>query len=154
MSQCSKRYAEANNKYLDSYNPSEESSYIVYLDCNNLYGFAMIMHLPRDNFQWIFNPQFTVEDIMNLVDDAPTGYIFEVDLQYPQHLHDIHNDFPFCAENAVPPNSRGKVKKLLCCVLTYTPRYFRALLSLTFQIRGNLPLRMFHMSIPLCSNDS
>lgn len=113
VSQCSKRYAAANNKYIDTFDSSKDSSYILYLDCNNLYGHAMMQPLPRDGFQWIYNPQFSVEDIMNLADDAPIGYVFEVDLGYPHHLHDLHSDFPFCAENAVPPNSKGKVKKLL-----------------------------------------
>lgn len=36
--------------------------------------------------------------IMNLSDDGENGFIFEVDLEYPQHLHDVHNDYPFCAE--------------------------------------------------------
>lgn len=103
----------------------------------------MMMPLPRDNFQWIFNPQFTVEDIMNLADDAPTGYIFEVDLQYPQHLHDIHNDFPFCAENAVPPNSRGKVKKLLL-TLNDKNNYIMHYRMLKIALKHGLILKKIH----------
>lgn len=83
----------------------------MYLDCNNLYGHAMMQYLPLNGFQWVFEPQFTVESILNIADDSPQGYFFEVDLDYPEHLHDYHNDYPFCAENMTPPH--GKVKKLL-----------------------------------------
>ena len=38
ITHISKRYAVANNKYMKDYNPDEESSYIQYLDANNLYG--------------------------------------------------------------------------------------------------------------------
>lgn len=106
ISQCSKRYAEANNKYMgDAYNPLKKSSYIMYVDCNNLYGYAMMQHLPRNGFQWVENRQFTVEEILDMADDSSVGYYFEVDLKYPQNLHNLHNDYPFCAENALPPHT-------------------------------------------------
>ena len=56
ITQAVHRYAKANNKYMgDSYNPSEESSYLQYLDANNLYGWAMSQELPTDGFKWISN---------------------------------------------------------------------------------------------------
>ena len=51
------RYAEANNKYLDSYDSTKPSSYITYLDSNNLYGFAMSKPLPTGNFKFLEAPQ-------------------------------------------------------------------------------------------------
>lgn len=113
VSQCSKRYAAANNKFMPNFDASKKSTYIMYLDCNNLYGFTMMQSLPVNGFQWINNPHFTVEQILNIADDAPQGYIFEVDMEYPENLHDLHNDFPFCAENMMPPHSSSKDKKLL-----------------------------------------
>ena len=53
MSHISKRYAEANNKYMKDYNPDEESTYIQYLDANNLYGWAMSQSLPTHGFKWM-----------------------------------------------------------------------------------------------------
>ena len=46
------RYAEANNKSLKNYEENKESSYIQYLDANNLCGWAMSQKLPLDGFNW------------------------------------------------------------------------------------------------------
>lgn len=111
ISQCSKRYATANNKYMDNYDSTKESNYLMYLDANNLYGHSMMQHLPHSRYDWCLE-HFDAEKIMNIADDATTGYIFEVDLGYPQHLHDTHNDYPFCAENMYVPGTTN-IKKLL-----------------------------------------
>ncbi|XP_071579828.1 uncharacterized protein [Temnothorax nylanderi] len=79
LSQCSGRYAQANNKYMQSYDSSKPSSYLMYFDVNNLYGWAMCQPLPYAEFRW-------VEDVSNfdfnaIALDSPTGYILEVDLE-------------------------------------------------------------------------
>ena len=53
MCQAVYRYAKANNEYMKKYNKSIKSSYILYLDANNLYGWAMSQKLPVDGFKWI-----------------------------------------------------------------------------------------------------
>lgn len=82
----------------------------------------MSQPLPISDFKWIDDiEKISSCDIMNLLDDAETGYIFEVDLHYPQHLHNLHNDFPFCAEKRPLPDEvfnmigvkRNKIDKLL-----------------------------------------
>ena len=51
--QASPRQANANNKYMKNYDKNIESSYIEYLDPNNLYGWAMSQKLPANDFKWI-----------------------------------------------------------------------------------------------------
>lgn len=110
ISQCSKRYSKANNKYMKEYDPNSETKYIVYLDANNLYGYSMMQCLPLNGFSWC-SENFTTDEILQISDDSEIGYIFEVDLEYPQHLHDAHKDYPFCAEKRFVPHT--KEKKLL-----------------------------------------
>ncbi|GFY31894.1 uncharacterized protein TNCV_2620311 [Trichonephila clavipes] len=94
VAMISHRYAKANNAYLSNYDSSLPSSYIIYLDANNLYGWAMSQHLPTHDFSW------TDEDVnfMNVPDDSEIGYIFEVDLEYPDELHDLDNCYPLAPE--------------------------------------------------------
>jgi len=89
LSQCSNRYARANNKYMLSYDPSKSSSYLMYFDVNNLYGWTMCQSLPFADIRWVDDTSNF--NVMDIALDSPTGYILEVDLEYP-HLHDV----PFC----------------------------------------------------------
>ena len=70
------RYAESNNKYTDTYNSSQPSTYILYLDVNNLYCGAMIDYLPYKNLEWVHD--FTNFDGMSIKDDSSFGYILQV----------------------------------------------------------------------------
>ena len=116
ISHISKRYAEANNKYMKDYNPDEESSYIQYLDANNLYGWAMSQQLPTHGFKWMRN--LTKESLMEILEKANhsmfnrgrKGYIFEVDLEYPSNLWEDHNDYPLAPEKMIV----NGVEKLIC----------------------------------------
>ncbi|XP_057296227.1 uncharacterized protein LOC130625177 [Hydractinia symbiolongicarpus] len=100
ITQAVQRYARANNKYMgDQYNRDEESSYLQYLDANNLYGRAMRQDLPTDGFKWVSNVEaFTKRRIGKLVEGNKHGYILEVDIDYPKELHDKHNEPPFLPE--------------------------------------------------------
>ena len=96
MTQTTCKKVEANNKYMGSdCDKNKASSYINYLDANNLYGLSMIQKLPYRNLKW--DDKRTEEDIINY-DNGRTGYILEVDLEYPKELHDLHNDYPLAPE--------------------------------------------------------
>lgn len=108
---CSHRYAKANHKYMTDYNKSQPDSFIVYLDCNNLYGYSMCQSLPFSNFRFLDEHEVSLLDIQSIDDDAEWGFILEVDLLYPESLHRQHNDLPFCPEKFIPPG--GKTVKLI-----------------------------------------
>ena len=91
MTHISKRYAEANNKYVKDFDKTKPSTYIQYLDANNLYGYAMSQKLPTHGFEWIDVDVPKVEKLLKKK-DTKIGYIFEVDLEYPPSLWKEHND--------------------------------------------------------------
>ena len=92
------RYTKANNKYMKGYNNNEESFYIQYLDANNLYGWAMSKKLPTNRFKWIDNNEINEDFIKNYNENDTKDYIFEVDVEYPKRLHELHSDLPFLSE--------------------------------------------------------
>ena len=98
LSQISKRYAKANNKYMSNYNKDLPDEYILYLDANNLYGFAMCEYLPKSDFKWNTDI-WDSKKILAIPDNNKIGYTFEVDLHYPDKLHDLHNNYPLAPEN-------------------------------------------------------
>ena len=111
ISIISNRYGKANNKYMKDFNKSELSKYLMYVDANNLYGWAMSQKLPVHSFKWMSNKE--IENIFNnqIVQVwEKTPCILEVDLIYPEELHDLHNDYPLCPERV--ECDRG-VKKLI-----------------------------------------
>ena len=84
-----------------NYNPDKPSTYIQYLDANNLYGWAMSQPLPTHGFKWMKN--LTVDSVIDLLEKRKSnkGYIFEVDLVYPRKLWKSHNDYPLAPERMV-----------------------------------------------------
>ncbi|XP_025266899.1 uncharacterized protein LOC112638810 [Camponotus floridanus] len=78
LGQCSNKYARANNKYMSTYDPS---IYLMYLDINNLYDWAMCQPLPYERFEW--DDDLESLDVMSVTEDSIVGYILEVDLDYP-----------------------------------------------------------------------
>ena len=90
------RYVTANNPYMgEKFHPSEEFSYLQYLDANNLYGWAMSQPLPNCRFRLV---SIKPNKVGKLAARTDKGYLLEVDVKYPRDLHDQHNDLPFMCE--------------------------------------------------------
>ena len=92
------RYSKANNKYMKDYDEKTPSKYIMYLDANNLYGFAMSQYLPTGGFRWMSEKQINKLNLANYKEESKKGLILEVDLEYSKELHTIHNDYPIGPE--------------------------------------------------------
>ena len=98
---------------MGNYNNYEESSYIQYLDANNLYGWAMSKKLPVNGFRWLDSNEINEineEFIKNYNENDTKGHIFEVDVKYPKELHDLYSDLPLLPERM----EINKCKKLVC----------------------------------------
>ena len=117
MTQCSYKKVEANNKYMnEDYDKSKPSSYISYLDANNLYGLAVCKKLPYDDFKWYYG-RMDEKRVLKYNDDDDddddTGYILEVDLYCPKELHDLHKDYPLAPEiMSINENMLSQVQKI------------------------------------------
>ncbi|KAJ8910221.1 hypothetical protein NQ315_015913 [Exocentrus adspersus] len=137
---CAKRKSVANNKYMPDYNPNESSKYLMYFDVNNQYGWAMSQSLPYGGFKWV-DPNI---DVLSISDESSKGYILEVDLEYPNHLHDVHKDLPFCPEHSAPP--RCKNVKLLGTLHNKT-RYIIHYRALKQALANGLILTKIHRAL-------
>ena len=83
----SKRHAKANNRYMKDYDETKEENYIMYLDANNLYGWAMSQPLPYKDIK--INNDITLEEVLNTDKDADAGYLVEADISFPKELHEL-----------------------------------------------------------------
>ena len=105
VSYIANRYGNANNKYMKEYDEKAPSKYIMYLGTNNLYGWAMCQYLPTGNFKWMTDKEISKINLGKYKADGKKGLILEVDLEYPQELHDIHNDYPVAPEKVKLSNN-------------------------------------------------
>ena len=97
----SKRYAKANNKRMKNCDHTKPSKYITYLDMNNLHGWAMSDYLPYGGFKSLKNVDNF--DVNSISKKSPIGFILEADLEYPDELHLLHNDYPLAPEKLAIP---------------------------------------------------
>ena len=81
---------------MKNYDPKKPSKVITYLDMNNLYGWAMNGYLPYGGFKPLKNVDGF--DVTSISEKSPIGFILEVDLEYPDELHLLHNDYPLAPE--------------------------------------------------------
>ena len=80
------------------------SKYIIYLDANNFYGYAMSQYLPTGGFKWLKQTEIDNLNLNKYKDNSKRGIILEVDLEYPKEIHNLHNDYPIAAEKVKVKN--------------------------------------------------
>ena len=96
MCQVKYKYAEANNKYIKNYDKNKKSSFLIYVDANNLYGWTMTKNLQVDGSKWVDDLTMFTEDFIKAYDEeSDIGYSLFVDVEYPKTLHMLHSDLPF-----------------------------------------------------------
>ena len=113
--QATYRCAKANNKDMKNYDKNTESSYIEYLDANNLYGWTLSQTFPVKGFKWVKEKKLSKFDkdfIKSYDEDSSTGYFLEVYIDYPKKLFNFHKDLPFLPER----KKVEKVEKLICSI--------------------------------------
>ena len=91
---------------MNNYDNYNESSYLQYWNENNLCGWAKSQKLPVNNFKWVKDiSKFDESFIKSYMEESNIGYFLEVDVQYPEKLHDLHNDLPYLPQ-------RMKIEKI------------------------------------------
>jgi hypothetical protein len=98
ISMICNKYAKNNNKYIKEYNDKSSSTYIASWDANN-HGKAISEKLPVGKYRLLSAKNIAIFDVHTISDDSDIGYIVEYDLEYPDPLHDIYNDYSLAAKN-------------------------------------------------------
>ena len=98
ISYVNKRFSKANNEYCPDCDKNKPKVYINYHDMNILCGYAMSEYLLYGGFKWVEVNNETVYRILHKSENSLYGYFLEVDLDYPEELNDIHNDYPLAPE--------------------------------------------------------
>ena len=145
ISMISNRYGEANNKYMSQgFNKNKLKKYLMYLDANNLYGCAMSMKLPTHGFKWLTSVEMEKlfnNQVVQIWEKTPC--ILEVDLEYPENLHDLHNDYPFCPERI---ECKNRVEKLIPNLRDKT-KYVIHYKNLIQCLKAGMKLKKIHRGI-------
>ena len=145
MHQSTRSHFKANNKYMKNFDKSIDSSYLTYLDGNNLYGWTMSQKLPVNGFKWEndlsrFNEDFIKKQNKN----SDVGYFLEADVQYPKTLFGSHKDLPFLSDR----KTLEKVEKLVCSIED-KEKYVIRIRALKQALNHRLILKEVHKLIKL-----
>lgn len=154
------KLARANNKDVpENHDNTLPSSYIAYLDCNNLYGTAMTEPLPERDFRLLSPEEVETFNLASTSDFGSTGYFLEVDIEYPDELHDLHSDYPVCPEvrkideNELSPYTKSLAQKLdvkpssyskLVCDLNDKTKYVVHYRNLKYYVELGLRVKRVH----------
>ena len=150
ISIISNRYGEANNKYMKRFYKDKLIKYLMYLDANNLYGCAMSMKLPTHGFKWLTSGEMKKlfnNQILQVWEEIPC--ILEVDLEYPERLHDLHNDYPLFPERVKCKNGVEKLIPNLRDKTKYTIHYKNLIQCLQMGMK----LKKIHRGIKFIESD-
>lgn len=96
---------------MDDFNEKLPESYLMLFDVNSLYAYAMSQPLPIGKYEWVRVTDQLMKQILCASSNSMYGYLLEVDLSYPSHLHDLHNNYPFLCEKMKSKDS--KTEKLI-----------------------------------------
>ena len=130
---------------MKNYDKNKESSFLEYLDANNLYGWPMCKKLPVSDFKWVDDLSIFTEDfIKNYDENSDKGYILEVDVEYPENIRVLHSDLPFLPERM----KINKGSKLVCNVHD-KENYVIHILALKQELNHGLKLTKVHRVIEL-----
>ena len=143
--QATLRYAKANNKYMKNHDKNIESSYIEYLDANNLYGWAMSQKLHVNDFKWVKQEElskFNEDFIKNYDENSNTGYFPEVGIDYQKELFNLHKDLPF-----LPGRKKVEKAKKLICGIEDKKKYAIHIRALKQALNRRLRLKKVHRII-------
>ena len=134
--------------YMKDYDKNKESLYIPYWDVNNLYDWAISQKLPWNNFQLIKDTFQLNEDFIKIYNqESDEKYFLEVDVQYPEKIHELHNDLPFLQE-------RMKIEKTekLGASLHDKTEYVISIRDLKQVLNHQLVLKKLHRRIKFNQN--
>jgi hypothetical protein len=179
ISMVIEHFARANNKHmLELFDPETLQSFIQLVDANNLYGWAMSQMLPTGGFKWVnlekglltsgvfesMDRHRTMnewtEDIMSLNEEDSIGYMFQVDLEYPEKLRadEAHDNFPLAPESfkiekdLLSPYQQDLGDQLgvkygaekLCLTLYDKKKYICHSRNLKFYLKHGMKLKKIH----------
>ena len=164
ISMVTKKFAVANNPYIpETFDDDKPRKYLMYLDANNLYGYAMSQPLPTGYMRLLEDDEIQNFDVQKVSKDGEKGYVLEVDLEYPTSLHDKHNDYPLGPTHKVvsdeelspysrrlwtslhngKPSKRPKVKKLVS-TLSNKENYILHYETLKVYLRLGMEIKKIH----------
>lgn len=159
------RYIKANTPGTSEYERDKPPSFLTYLDVNNLYGYALQQNMPISDFKWVKPNKFDhvyINYIEKDPQDSDTGYILEVDLDYPDDLHAAHNDYPLAPDKLIIDDDllseyqtkilqstgykRTKSMKLIPCFLK-KKKYVVHCKNLSYYVKQGLKVTKIHRII-------
>ena len=163
VSVVSHRHATANNEFVPNYNLDDPTTWILFVDANNLYGHAMSEPLPTGNFKFLSPKEIEKFDISKTASTDDVGFILEVDLKYPVHLHELYNDYHLAAEkikithDMLSPYSQSLINKhnsteKLASNLNDKKKYVLHYENLRLYLKLGMELVKIHRILQLCQS--